>query len=109
LRPQLPPGHEPITGRLVDARPVMDAIHPEPGMEAAAGQGVRGVEVVEHHAERYAVPRDALHVWNVGRSERECPRQVREAPAREALRLGQSGYGDALCAVRQLATSQLEA
>ena len=69
-------------------------------METAAGQGFRGVEVVEHHAERYAVPRDALHVWNVGRIERECPRQVREAPAREALRLGQSGYGDALCAIR---------
>ncbi len=108
LRPQFPRDLEPITGRRVDPRPVVAAIHLEPDMQTAAGQGFRRVEIVENHTERYAVLRDALHVWNVGRIERECPRQVREAAAREGRRFEQRGHGDALCPQRELAAAELE-
>ena len=65
LRPQFPRDIERVTGRRVYPRPVIAAIHLEPDMQAAAGQRLRGVEIVENHAERYTVPRDALYVRNV--------------------------------------------
>src|SRR6266566_3200327 len=108
LRPQFPRDIEGIPGRRVDPRPVIAAIHLEPDMQAAAGQRLRRVEIVENHAERPAVLRDALHLRNVGRIERECPRQLREAAARERRRFEQRGYRDALCPQRQLAAAQLE-
>ena len=77
-------------------------------MQAAAGQRLGGVEIIENHAQRHAIPRDALHVWNVRRIERKRPREVGEATAREDLRFEERGYGDSLRPKRHLPASQLE-
>src|SRR3989441_9160133 len=108
LPPQLLRDLERVAGRRVDARPVIAAIHLEPDMQAAAGQRPRGVEIIENHAQRYAVLRDALHMRNVRRIERECPRQVFEAATGERVRLEQRGHRDALRTVLPLAATQLE-
>src|ERR1044072_7182386 len=84
------------------------AVTLEPGVQAALGQSLRRFEVVEHHANRDALRGDALHVRDVREIERKCPCDVGEPAAGKRLGLEERGDRDALRAVRELATSELE-
>src|SRR5438132_3469521 len=61
----------------VDPGPVIAAVDLEPDVQAAAGQRLGRVEIVENHAQRHTVPRDALHVWNVRSEERRVGKECR--------------------------------